>query len=157
MDVVVGHEDKFGALGREQLENKLVLHRGAPIRTMRLCDVPAVGSVPPGSLAIPRFKVATICSAMQDVELHELHNVIHLGTAHTDPSKSHPVTTVGDDRTSVDEGSMSKQARKRKRRAERLAWKSSTNMTRGCWRREPSDARGHFYPDGVSLTDWQRS
>ena len=57
----------------------MVLHRGAAHPTRRLACLPAIGEVPEGALAIPRYKVCTIIGAMQDVELHELHGVFHAG------------------------------------------------------------------------------
>ena len=79
VEVIFGHEDHFGTSVGKLIENKMVLHRGAAHPTRRLSELPAVGEVPPGALAIPRYKVCTIISSLQDVELHELHGVFHAG------------------------------------------------------------------------------
>jgi hypothetical protein len=40
----------------------------------------ADGKIPPGALAYLRFKVYTINYAMLDIELHQLHGEMHLGS-----------------------------------------------------------------------------
>ena len=79
VEVIFGHEDHFGTSVGKLIENKMVFHRGKAHPTRRLSQLPAIGEVPPGALAIPRYKVCTIIGSMQDVELHELHGVFHAG------------------------------------------------------------------------------
>lgn len=148
IDVIAGHEDRFGVLAGQLIENKMSVHRGQKHPSMTLADVPSVGRVPAGALAIPRFKVATISSAMHDVELHELHGELHLGSMHVTSSTPHTCEAMPCDME------MSARARKRRRHAEQRALLLSTNATRGCWRRVEDEKKGVFYPDGVLITDW---
>ena len=79
VEVIFGHEDHFGTSVGKLIENKMVLHRGGVHPSRRRSDLPAIGDVPEGALAIPRYKVCTIIGSLQDVELHELHGVFHAG------------------------------------------------------------------------------
>ena len=74
-----GHEDHFGVKAVQLIENKMTMHRGAAHPDLKLSEEAQRGTCPVGGLAIPRGKVATVIGAMQDVELHELHGVVHMG------------------------------------------------------------------------------
>lgn len=151
VDVIYGHEDHFGIQAGQLIENKMTLHRGTAEPDLHLSQLPSIGDVPPGALAVVRYKVATIVCSMQDVELHELHEVVHTGSVRRRCSR---------DRTASDVDAaellpnMSKRSQKRKRRAEREDVRRSLRNTRGCWRRVSDSRGGIFYPNGVALTDW---
>ena len=167
IEVIFGHEDHFGSTPGVLLENKLALIRGSPSPGVGLRGLPALGPVPIGALAIPRYKVWTIVGAMQDVELHELHGVFHAGRAPTveasastsaaGPSASASTSTAG---PSSSTGSLSSTRQATKRRAEREeeAKQRDLAIRRTCWRRivrrETGEEDGEHYGDGVGLADW---
>ena len=151
IEMVFGHEDHFGPLAGALIENKMLMHRG-PVDNWgtpnRLAQVPLLGPVPVGGLAIPRGKVATVIGAMQDVELHDLHGVVHMGRTPPVPYATHG--------SGVDAPSgASKHARKRARKA---AMKADAGMSgimhRACWRRNEDDSDGVSHLEGVGLADW---
>ena len=61
----------------------MLLPRGAPQPDLLLSGLGELGPCPQGGLAIPRGKISTVIGAMQDVELHELHGVMHMGRTPT--------------------------------------------------------------------------
>ena len=83
IELVFGHEDHFGVKAGQLIENKMLLPRGAPQPDLLLSGLGELGPCPQGGLAIPRGKIATVIGAMQDVELHELHGVMHMGRTPT--------------------------------------------------------------------------
>jgi hypothetical protein len=78
-----GHLDSYqGKRTNEQLkslQSKYVLKIGRK-SSLRLSGYLQDGTIPPGSLAYPRYKVYTICRAMKDVELHSLDNTVHFSS-----------------------------------------------------------------------------
>jgi hypothetical protein len=133
---VYGHEDHFGVKAGQLIENKMTMHRGAAHPDLKLSEEAQRGTCPVGGLAIPRGKVATVIGAMQDVELHELHGVVHMGRT--------PLhDTVHGGERCLPTG-VSKQARKRARIA--AAGGASCILRRGCWRRNHDDSEGAYYP-----------
>ena len=141
VEVIFGHEDHFGAFDGHLIENKLTLHRGAADASTALSALPAIGPVPLGALAIPRYKICTIIGAMQDVELHELHGVFHAGRT---PALLMPAPHAEAAQT------QSKRAKKRKVQSE----SRTCMLKRACWRRTPDGKCGVMYPDGVGVADW---
>ena len=139
-----GHEDHFGVKAGQLIENKMTMHRGAAHPDLKLSEEAQRGTCPVWGLAIPRGKVATVIGAMQDVELHELHGVVHMGR-----TPLHD-TVHGGERCPPT--GVSKQARKRARIA--AAGGASCILRRGCWRRNHDDSEGAYYPEGVGLADW---
>ena len=78
VDVIYNHFDRFGNLAGKLIENKMAFHRGPP--SLRFSSwTSCCSEVPPGALGFPRYKVGTICTAMDAVELHELHDTMHAG------------------------------------------------------------------------------
>ena len=167
IEVIFGHEDHFGSTPGVLLENKLALIRGSPSPGVGLRGLPALGPVPLGALAIPRYKVWTIVGAMQDVELHELHGVFHAGRAPTveasastsaaGPSASASTSTAGPS-SSTAPLSSTRQATKRRAAREEEAKQRDLAIRRTCWRRivrrETGEEDGEHYGDGVGLADW---
>ena len=146
IELVFGHEDHFGVKVGQLVENKMLVHRGAPDSKLRLSELAPLGPCPEGGLAIPRAKVATIIGAMQDVELHELHGVLHMGRT--------PSPYVHGGQPQQPSGS-SKQARKRAREAVAKAeGREARVMHRGAWRRTHDDSDGSFHREGVGVADW---
>jgi hypothetical protein len=78
VDVIYNHYDRFGNLAGKLIENKMAVHRGPPSLSFNSWTSSCT-EVPPGALGFPRYKVATICTAMDAVELHELHDTMHAG------------------------------------------------------------------------------
>ena len=78
VDVIYNHYDRFGNLAGKLIENKMAVHRGPPSLSFSSWTS-CCNEVPPGALGFPRYKVATICTAMDAVELHELHDTMHAG------------------------------------------------------------------------------
>ena len=90
--------------------------------------------------------------AMQDVELHELHGVVHMGRT---PALA--ASDRGGGRGDAVASGTSKHARKRARRAAAKAQSGGVTphvMRRGCWRRTDDDCDALFFPEGVGLADW---
>ena len=145
--MVFGHEDHFGVKAGQLVENKMLMPRGHAASGVRLSQVGEVGPCPVGGLAVPRGKVATVVGGMQDVELHELHGVVHMGRT--------PVLCASHGGGEVAASGASKHARKRARRAaEKAEGRVRHVMHRGCWRRTEDDNDALFFPEGVGLADW---
>ena len=170
IEVIFGHEDHFGSTPGVLLENKLALIRGSPSPGVGLRGLPALGPVPPGALAIPRYKVWTIVGAMQDVELHELHGVFHAGrtptgeasvsTSAAGPSASASTSTAGPS-SSTAPLSSTRRANKRRASREEATVQRDLAIRRTCWRRivvetetGEEDEDGVHYGDGLGLADW---
>ena len=84
-DVTFGHKDSFKhPTDPPVLENKVLFPLGEPDPSFNLDDYQKEGIVPPGALAYPRYKVASLSFAASDVELHCLHSDMHFG-----PRQSH--------------------------------------------------------------------
>ena len=147
VEVIFGHEDHFGSTAGQLIENKLALIRGPVTTNLRLSTLPTYGAVPPGALAIPRYKVWTIVGAMQDVELHELHGVFHAGRGWKRPLES---------ATSAEPPVVSQSKRAKKRRVARAeeSAESAVAIRRTCWRRTADDADGEHFAEGVGIADW---
>ena len=146
IELVFGHEDHFGVKAGALVENKMLMQRGPAHSQFRLSELAPLGPCPEGGLAIPRAKVATIIGAMQDVELHELHGVLHMGRT--------PSPSVHGGQPQQPSGS-SKHARKRARKAAAKAEGREARIEhRGAWRRTHDDSDGSFYPEGVGVADW---
>ena len=125
----------------------MLMQRGPAHSQFRLSELAPLGPCPEGGLAIPRAKVATIIGAMQDVELHELHGVLHMGRT--------PSPSVHGGGGVAAAGGSSKHARKRARRAAAKAEGREARIEhRGAWRRTHDDSDGSFYPEGVGVADW---
>jgi hypothetical protein len=75
-DSVGGHQD----VGVSLLENKACFAQGTPDPKICMEEYLRAGRVPPGALAYPRYKVATVSYAFSDVELHCLDNDLHLSS-----------------------------------------------------------------------------
>lgn len=95
-----------------------------------------------------RYKVATICSAMHDVELHDLHDVVHAGSTNQTHARD-PIERM----EMEGEHAVSLPAFKAHDQTARVAIKQAVCQSRGCWRRV-SDSRYVFFPAGVALTEW---
>jgi hypothetical protein len=78
-DATFGHVDNFTHTDAPLLENKWSFIMGEEDQTVLLDSYQAKGRVPPGGLAYPRYKVATVSFASSDVELHCLHADVHFG------------------------------------------------------------------------------
>lgn len=144
IELVYGHEDHFGTMAGALIENKMTMARGGGHPELKLSEEAHRGLCPIGGLAVPRGKVATVIGSMQDVELHELHGVVHMGRT--------PIHHGGHGGGKTEPTGSSKQARKRARVA--AAGGSTRVLLRGCWQRTPDDSEGVFYPEGVALADW---
>jgi hypothetical protein len=84
-DVTFGHKDSFKhPTDPPILENKVSFPLGEPDPLLNLDGYQKEGRVPPGALAYPRYKVASVSFAASDVELHCLHSDMHFG-----PRQSH--------------------------------------------------------------------
>ena len=84
-DVTFGHKDSFKHPSDPPvLENKVSFPLGSPDLSFNLDAYLKEGTVPPGGLAYPRYKVASVSFAASDVELHCLHSDMHFG-----PRQSH--------------------------------------------------------------------
>ena len=164
IEAIFGHEDHFGNESGQLIENKFLIPRGPLHPTARLSYAVAQAALPPGSLAMPRFKAATVIGAMQDVELHELHGVFHAG-----PTKSEWFQEVGgsagevateeagepvtEEACGLSQGK--KAVKRRKKRADRGALQAATYTSpRMCWVRDPDDADGGLCVHGVGVADW---
>lgn len=154
VDLVYGHEDHFGIKAGQLIENKMTLHRGSAVPDLHMSQLPSIGDVPPGALALVRYKVATIVCSMQDVELHELHEVVHTGSGAGQYSSDKKASDSDHEAVFSPMATCSQRSKKRKRRAERTDAVRNLRNTRGCWRRVSDSRAGIFYPNGVALTDW---
>jgi hypothetical protein len=76
-DSIFGHQDSFTHTDGPLLENKASFPQGSPDPSIQMEDFLATGSVPPGALAYPKYKVATLSLALSDVELHCLDKDLH--------------------------------------------------------------------------------
>jgi hypothetical protein len=84
-DVTFGHKDSFKhTTDPPILKNKVSFPLGEPDPLLNLDGYQKEGRVPPGALAYPRYKVASVSFAASDVELHCLHSDMHFG-----PRQSH--------------------------------------------------------------------
>jgi hypothetical protein len=84
-DVTFGHKDSFKhPTDPPILENKVSFPLGQPDPSLKLDGYLKERKVPPGALAYPRYKVASVSFAASDVELHCLHSDMHFG-----PRQSH--------------------------------------------------------------------
>jgi hypothetical protein len=80
-DVTFGHKDSFKRPNDPPiLENKVSFPLGEPDQSFNLDGYLKEGRVPPGALAYPRYKVASVSFAASDVELHCLHSDMHFGS-----------------------------------------------------------------------------
>jgi hypothetical protein len=79
-DVTFGHKDSFKRRNDPPLfKNKVSFPLGEPDQSFNLDGYLKEGRVPPGALAYPRYKVASVSFAASDVELHWLHSDMHVG------------------------------------------------------------------------------
>jgi hypothetical protein len=77
-DVTFGHKDSFKhPMDPPILENKVSFPLGEPDPSFKLDQYLTQGRVPPGALAYPRYKVASVSFAASDVEVHCLHSDMH--------------------------------------------------------------------------------
>jgi hypothetical protein len=76
-DSIFGHQDNFTHTDGALLENKSSFPQGLPDRSVKMEDFFSNGTVPPGALAYPMYKVATLSFALSDVELHCLDKDLH--------------------------------------------------------------------------------
>jgi hypothetical protein len=76
-DCIFGHQDSFTHTDGPLLENKASFPQGSPDASIEMNDFLALGRVPPGALAYPEYKVATLSFALSDVELHCLDKDLH--------------------------------------------------------------------------------
>jgi hypothetical protein len=76
-DSIFGHQDSFTHTDGALLENKASFPQGSPDTSVKMEGFVASGSVPPGALAYPKYKIATISFAFSDVELHCLDKDLH--------------------------------------------------------------------------------
>ena len=156
LELIFGHEDHFGTDTSALVENKLLLPEGR--RSLRkLSRLPERGPVPEGALGIPRVKVATICGAMQDVELHELHGIFHAGrSVQTEGNPGGGGGGGGGSGGGGGDGEKSQSAaakRRRKDRQEEVLMKAVV-VPRSCWQRTADGTCGWWYPEGVGVADW---
>ena len=87
-DVTFGHKDSFRyPTDPPILENKVPFPLGEPDPSFNLDGYLKEGRVPPGGLAYPRYKVASVSFAASDVELHCLHSDMHLGSRQSHPHR----------------------------------------------------------------------
>jgi hypothetical protein len=78
--VTFGHKDSFKHPSDPAiLENKVSFPLGEPNMSINLDGYQKEGRVPPGALAYPRYKVASVSFAASGVELHCLHSDMHFG------------------------------------------------------------------------------
>jgi len=75
---IFGHYDSFTDT-EQAIENKLQCILGEPDYSSSLESFLEAGMIPPGGLAYPKYKAASLTYAMSDVEIHVLHSDIHLG------------------------------------------------------------------------------
>ena len=121
-----GHEDTFGKVVDDGLENKVCIplaDAGGWAEGPKLWKLDEVGPLPPGALAYVRVKAATICRAGRDLEFHQL-----AGTVHLSGDTEAWLKTVADDLKVAP---------------------PPASPTRGVW-----GADGLYHPAGVALTDW---
>ena len=79
-DSIFGHQDSFTHTDGALLENKVSFPQGSVDDSVKMDDYLATGSVPPGALAYPKYKICTLSVALSDVELHCLDNDVHCGS-----------------------------------------------------------------------------
>jgi hypothetical protein len=75
-DSISGHQDSLTHTDGALLENKSSFPQGDPDSSISLCNG-TEGRVPPGALAYPKYKIATLSFALSDVELHCLDKDLH--------------------------------------------------------------------------------
>ena len=137
-DATFGHTDHFGNDSVMSLiENKMVCGIGTPDESVQEPNNIAIGTVPLGGLAYPRFKVSTTLS-MEDLEMHVLHNVLHFGTTPGRKQCPLPKNLAG----------KSQNEKKKLKASYKRQLYDHVCEKRGCW------MRGKFYPDGMALLDW---
>ena len=166
MEAIFGHEDHFGHALTSLIENKFLIPRGPTDGALRLAQFLASGAVPPGGLAMPRYKGATVIGAMQDVELHELHHTFHGGPSGA-AALAAAVAGGGDRGSSSSDAahggagssqqpSQSAKAQARRNKRKRLSELKTATYTspRACWFRDADDADGRCHLYGIGIADW---
>jgi hypothetical protein len=76
-DSIFGHQDSFTHNDGGLLENKVSFPQGSPDTSVKMEGVLATGSVSPGALAYPKYKIAILSCALSDVELYYLEKDIY--------------------------------------------------------------------------------
>jgi hypothetical protein len=80
LDSTFGHQDssdgKQTSRVKEYFQSKIVLLGGGR-SDLKLESFQHDGTVPPGVLAMPRYKIFTNCMALQDMEIHGMTNIVH--------------------------------------------------------------------------------
>ena len=80
-ETVFGHKDHYTHTDGPLIENKISFPLGEPDKRISLTrDYVQKGLIPPGALAYPRYKVATLSAALRDIELHFLHYEVNLAS-----------------------------------------------------------------------------
>lgn len=83
IETIFGHQDSYhGKKTNDEekaLQSKFVMKIGAKSKE-KLSAFINDGTIPPGSLAYPRYKVYTVARVMQDIELHSLDRTVHLSS-----------------------------------------------------------------------------
>jgi hypothetical protein len=89
-DSIFGHQDSFTHTDGALLENKVSFPQGSADYSIKMKAFLATGSVPPGALAYPKYKVATLSFALSDVELHCLDKDLHCSSRQMHHAESEP-------------------------------------------------------------------
>jgi hypothetical protein len=84
-DSIFGHQDSFTHTDGALLDNKASFPQGSPDTSVKMEDFLPTGSVPPGALAYPKYKIATLSFSLSYVELHCLDKNLHCS-----PYQMHP-------------------------------------------------------------------
>lgn len=83
IDATYGHKDSYNGKQTKNaiqyFQSKLVLITGDR-SGLSFNSFLSSGSVPPGVVAIPRFKVFTNCHALLDIEIHAMTNTVHFSS-----------------------------------------------------------------------------
>ena len=135
-DCTYGHKDTFGSNAMDSLiENKLVCPIGDADNAVVEPEDRFLGTVPPGALAYPRYKVSTVLSS-ENLEMHVLHDAVHFGKV------LHKNLKKPDNHCSL--------PNKKKSSAKRTKLELLNEVIdkRGCW------SNGKFFPEGGALLDW---
>ncbi len=83
IDACAGHSDVYSKKSSGfEMENKMTLCFGNADTSIKMTKFVREGKVPPGFLGYPQFKVATVCYAMDEMEVHDLasQQIMHSAT-----------------------------------------------------------------------------
>lgn len=146
LDCVAGHRDIYSKkANKEDFETKITFIEGQPVKGLTLDYFIQKGKLPPGCLAFPAYGIATICPAMQDIELHQLakQGILHY-CARSQLVQQHlqqPSQNVEGPGDNEDHGIVCR----------RQDINQYTQNGRGAWYRNRKNGQWQFYPSGFAV------